>query len=568
VPGENGIRGSKDLRARSRKFLNLTNERKKMSTKTNFKRIALVAVTALGFGVLTSIAPANAANVAYTAGTTGGLSGGSTGTACAVGAESGAALTLAATTTTTASTNLTSIVMPLGARITMKVSDEGDVAKSTGSVLLEDATALSISNGGRTFTSLAGSGNEDVFTVYANAVGSGTVSNFGTTSSAISTVKFTVVASCSNDTWSDTYSLWEINTAEDATPTLTTSVFTFVDEDVAYISLVGKNAYNANLPAGTWIATTTEGSCLLDLNASAATVTTLSQDSLTGTTGANIYAAVAQVTEGAAVACPVKITYNGATVWNKTINFTGDAATITVSGVDVQKASDSSLTGIYDVVVKDAAGNQLAWVIAGDSTKYDQIVTSVTGGTTSTSSATLAASTWACTANKSGKTSVRVKATTNAGTTIYSNAFDALCGNDAYTYTASLDKASYVPGDLATLTITAKDASGNAPYKTETVGAVVAPEISGSQMTPVATPTTSDTFNASGVKTYTFTVGPTAGKYNMTVNLGYSGNTPVTAGYAVVSSGTTNEDILKSIVSLIASINKQIQALQKLILKR
>jgi hypothetical protein len=537
-----------------------------MSTKTNFKRIALVAVTALGFGVLTSIAPANAANVAYVSGTSGGLSGGSTGTACAVGAESGAALTLAAITTTTAATNLTSIVMPLGARISLLVAKQADLAKSTGSVLLEDSSALTISNGGRTFTA---AGDADIVTVYANTVGSGTVSNFGATSSAISTVNFTVVASCANDTWSDTYSLWEINTAQDSTPTLTTSVFSFVDEDVAYVSIVGNNAYNANLPAGTWIATTTEGSCLLDLNASSAAVTTLSQDSLTGTAGTNIYAAVAQATEGAAVACPVKITYNGATVWNKTINFTGDAATITVSGVDVQKASDSSLTGIYDVVVKDAAGNQLAWVIAGDSTKYDQIVTSVTGGTTSTSSATLAASTWACTANKSGKTSVRVKATTNAGTTIYSNAFDALCGNDAYTYTASLDKASYVPGDLATLTITAKDTSGNAPYKTETVGATAAPEISGSQMTPVATPSSADTFNASGVKTYTFTVLSTAGKYNMTVNLGYSGNTAVSAAYTVASSGeVTNAEVLKSIVALIASINKQIQALQKLILKR
>jgi len=38
-----------------------------------------------------------------------------------------------------------------------------------------------------------------------------------------------------------------------------------------------------------------------------------------------------------------------------------------------------------------------------------------------------------------------------------------------------------------------------------------------------------------------------------------------------VASGTTavsNADVLKSIVSLIATINKQIQALQKLILKR
>ena len=36
------------------------NERKQMSTKTTLKRIALVAVSALGFGVLTAVAPANA----------------------------------------------------------------------------------------------------------------------------------------------------------------------------------------------------------------------------------------------------------------------------------------------------------------------------------------------------------------------------------------------------------------------------------------------------------------------------------------------------------------------------
>jgi hypothetical protein len=40
--------------------------------------------------------------------------------------------------------------------------------------------------------------------------------------------------------------------------------------------------------------------------------------------------------------------------------------------------------------------------------------------------------------------------------------------------------------------------------------------------------------------------------------------------YTVTTGGdtTTNADVLKSIVALIASINKQIQALQKLILKR
>jgi len=47
------------LEAATRKFLVTTNERKQMSSKTNFKRIALVAVAALGLGVLSSV-PSNA----------------------------------------------------------------------------------------------------------------------------------------------------------------------------------------------------------------------------------------------------------------------------------------------------------------------------------------------------------------------------------------------------------------------------------------------------------------------------------------------------------------------------
>jgi len=43
------------LEAATRKFLVTTNERKQMSTKTNFKRIALVAIASLGLGVLSSV---------------------------------------------------------------------------------------------------------------------------------------------------------------------------------------------------------------------------------------------------------------------------------------------------------------------------------------------------------------------------------------------------------------------------------------------------------------------------------------------------------------------------------
>ena len=49
------------LRADLRIVRGSTIERKQMSTKTTFKRVALVTVAALGFGLLSSVAPASAA---------------------------------------------------------------------------------------------------------------------------------------------------------------------------------------------------------------------------------------------------------------------------------------------------------------------------------------------------------------------------------------------------------------------------------------------------------------------------------------------------------------------------
>lgn len=82
------LRGERDASARAthleaatRKFLVTTNERKQMSTKTNFKRIALVAVAALGLGVLSSV-PSQAAVTTLT------LSGATAGTATKVKSDS------------------------------------------------------------------------------------------------------------------------------------------------------------------------------------------------------------------------------------------------------------------------------------------------------------------------------------------------------------------------------------------------------------------------------------------------------------------------------------------------
>jgi ABC-type dipeptide/oligopeptide/nickel transport system permease subunit len=174
-----------------------------------------------------------------------------------------------------------------------------------------------------------------------------------------------------------------------------------------------------------------------------------------------------------------------------------------------------------------------------------------------------------------GSSTVKLKHTSAATGKVVSAEIAARCADDPYTYTASFDKASYNQGDIATLTVKFLDSKGNPSNSTVAVGTsqIVLPMMTFVSATGTATSLT----KADGTIAYTLTVGTTTG---MTAGT-YSGIVDFTALTAVaatkatptskLSTGgdtTTNADVLKSIVALIASINKQIQALQKLILKK
>ena len=93
-------------------------------------------------------------------------------------------------------------------------------------------------------------------------------------------------------------------------------------------------------------------------------------------------------------------------------------------------------------------------------------------------------------------------------------------------------------------------------------------------MTAVTAATNADTFT-DGVAKYKFVVGSTEGNYQLSVDLPkwnsttYS-QTAVTVPYAIKASSASvsNAEVLAAIVKLIASINKQIAALQKAITKK
>ena len=323
-----------------------------------------------------------------------------------------------------------------------------------------------------------------------------------------------------------------------------------------YVNVRAMDAYAAQLStSGVIQATATNGAVVAWDAAPSTQVNTAAK---TGTSGV-LYVVQGTANENKPVNTTITITFNGVTLATKSIAFSGRAASISVTGVDIA-LSNGARTGTYDFVVKDSAGNQLAGVTpTADSTKYTSQVTAVSVGGASSATAVQTGG-WTCAAT-SGSSIVRIKHVLSDLSEIYSNEFVAACGLGVNKYTVSLDKNSYVPGEIATLTISAIDINGAKVADTSTVGSGVA--ISGGGMTAVVASTSADTF-AQGIKTYKFTVGNVNGAYNMIVDLPayVATDAAKTVSYKIADGAISNAEVLNGIVALIASITKQIEQLQ------
>ncbi len=527
-----------------------------MSIKTLRKRIALVAVSALGVGLL-SVAPAMAASE-ITTGTAGTTDQG------VVVARSGSAG--AQTMTITSAGSLTVAVASAGGGVAARVTISGGTFTSITS-------GGTISAAGTTITQTA-----DTAIVGAKAVPSGVgtmvITSYATATSttAVDKLTVTVVASGSIGKFdvSKSFASLEASSSADS------SADTYTDETGANVKTNGNygiidwsiNDENGNnMPSTTVVTASATNGALVSFSSGAAANATSA--TTTGTDGAVF---VAQPVANAPVSTVVTISVNG-TVWtSKALTITGDITSIKlVKYTTGRYATSGTVTGDILAYGYDSAGNQVSRVISAVGSLYDSVVSS-TDATLTTSATTYVAGTYTC-VNR-GDAFVQYYIVNTALTTVLSNKLAVRCAGDPYTYTASLDKATYAPGEIATLTITAKDSKGNLTNGVATLGTAgtYAVTISGGQMTAVTTPTTVDTFtDAEGAKVYKFTVGTTEGSYQMIVDLpkwtvaGNGAGDAVTVAYKV-SSGTTgvsNAEVLAAIVKLIASINKQSRALQK-----
>jgi len=367
---------------------------------------------------------------------------------------------------------------------------------------------------------------------------------------------------------------------------------------VAVIYTAFYDALEASVSGGKLAASATGGTVNVVAEAGGAEDTIAAADSYAATTAfdtidasAENFILVTQPTANTAGSSTVTITYNGTVVATKTVSWVGDVATLTIDPANTHTAfangkgdTDAGFRANVVYAAKDAAGNVVNLSsqpsITGATGALVEATISTTDNALSAAVQTTARgygySTLLITSNAAlyGAGSFKAKLTNAAGATITSNEIKATVSNGATaSFTASWDKASYVPGEIATLTITVKDAYGNLMGTGTTLTGLDNNLITNSSGFDAVGGTCGDSSTVTaGVKTCKFSADNAEGAYAWSVDLTTSpANQSAVTGTAVVKASTatvSNADVLKSIVSLIASINKQIQALQKLILKR
>jgi hypothetical protein len=365
---------------------------------------------------------------------------------------------------------------------------------------------------------------------------------------------------------------------------------------VGYIYVNLKDALSSQLLAASTTsltATTTAGTIIGHATAASAN-SYAATGALTVISPANAgvyYVVVNQPVANTAGTATVNISLDGAVIATKTLKWAGDIATLAVDPTNsastfidgATATSPTAAMGNVIYVAKDAAGNvvTLAAQPTVDSATGALVGASVynadvlaDGGRYQRTSVGYGITTMIVPSGLQGAASYRLKLTNAVGTSIYSavqNVKVSLGGPNSFV--ASWDKASYAPGDIATLTLTVKDAYGN-PVGAGTAlpGLTAGLIVSTAGFTSVGGACVDASYtDSAGVKTCKFAAGNDEGSYSYSVDLNTVAPQSATVGAIKIAATTavvSNADVLKSIVALIASINKQIQALQKLILKR
>jgi len=605
-----------------------------MSTKTLRKRIALVAVTALGAGLLSVVAvpsanaaTANTFEIAIDNSTTGTASPNQTiASATSIGwvTKTSTAGTLSAgvSVSATGGEAVTGVILS-GAQISFgaggtssavgvsvvvtggtlsQVADTNSGAGVTLSVNGSRTTAVSVS-AGDTDSNLIGVATADgavgstmTLTMYSGTGVDGT--STATAGTLIGRYTLTIASASSSGTYSAADSSVYAQSANtrgvacDGTDAYDrTSRQSNGTVGCIWVDL--EDAYGAAITSGNLTASATNDALVVVADTAAAADTYTASSSFssfsTDTSDGAYYITVNQPVANTAGSTVVTITLDGQVIGTKTISWQGDIATLTVDTANscgsftIGATADTPAvcSGGIIWVAKDAAGNAVTTDDLPDMySATGALVGATIDATENTTSGVVQTSSTGygkMTMVVPGSTSLRGAATyqvylTNAvGTVIKSQVVNATVSNGlTNSFAVSWDKAVYNPGDIATMTVELKDIYGNL-MADGTLAGGWAHAVGGDQLTAVGSACSATSYTLGGKFTCKYGVGNTAGSYAYSTDL-----TTVTAQSASVGSvkivestaAVSNADVLKAIVSLIASINKQIAALQKALLKK
>jgi len=538
-----------------------------MSIKTLRKRIALVAVSALGVGLL-SVAPASATTgVFVTAGITG------TGVIVApAGSTTGQTMTISSTgsvtITTVAGTDLEAKLTVSGGRITTAL--DASYAPTAPDAGLATDTSFTYGNEVNYITFVPNAG-----------VSSMTITSYVSSSAATAGTKaaelIVLIKSAASvgvvDASNSFANVVAAGTTDD--PTNDVDVSTAISVANPTNGRINFDLYDGNnvaMSSSTVLGATATGGCLVGWTNSA-TAFLGASSSTTYNASSQDEVFIARSVANSPFACTITLTANGIEFAKKSIKLEGKVVKVEATDLVLAKKNATTSSAFY-FAAYDSAGNEVNGVtVSTVDTSTDAFASSTAGTTDEVNGAT---GSIVCN-DVEGSGSFKLRVTNATNDLVDSPVYTVQCRGSAANYTAALDKAVYAPGDIATLTITAKTSKGNAVHDLVYLGGATAdgtgaanpPAIAGSNLTAISAPTSVDKFT-NGVKTYKFVVGSTEGNYQLSVDLPKFNTTlynqaAVTVAYSIKSpTGTvSNAEVLAAIVKLIASINKQIRALQK-----
>ena len=588
-----------------------------MSTTTNFKRVALVAVAALGLGVLSSVpaqAVINAPAIAVTNGTAALGSGTDTATAAILSVTglatvgSGDTITvtfinkgvqpntsavprmqLLDTNTATAPNAATLVLDTIAAPVsnsTSKVTSSGSVDSITASGDAFSITSIGTAGyvGARFIVQLesttAGLSTAGVFN-YTAIVTTYSGTTLTTTVTADFTITIAALASASLVA-SPTYSTAYIGTSGAGADAVLSKASTASNTAVGYLNVTLKNASNAAVALESVTITTTIGQVGTSTNRGRSVV-------LKATAGGDAYEIYPDGTAGTAT---ITISTPSVTFATKTMNFYAAAASKLTATVPTPRLALGANTDSVRITATDAAGNPwtgTAYIYA--STAADALIA---GSNTTPVECAYDANDkrqeCPITGNLVGKAKMKIiDASTVALATATSNEVEVEVRQSVpATVKISFDKATYAPNERARIYVTPFDSSG-VILPAGTYGTLLATGgiVSNGALSFTGSTTTSESLTGTSHKTIansSSTTGATPGAAVYTVympaaggvvtltatggtQLPAAGQVALTASATVTDSGAAALAAVTALATTVASLKTLITTLTNLVLK-